>query len=206
MPRSGTVLPRDQHEPDRTKVKLESKELTVKSQLSAAVLAIALTATLAACGNSGESTSNSTTATNADTATGSGTSSAVSTATAQSGATKSIDICTAVPPATVIELTGKQYTVATPGAIGVGVSCAYDDVDHSDEGVTLSYATTNAETTWQAVHTGNITDISGVGSKAFWDNDNTLYSVSGSTIIQINGLDSQSASVALAKALIAALH
>ncbi len=180
----------------------------MKAQLSTAALAIVLTATLAACGSGAKSDAGSSAAAIAGSgsAAGSTPSSAPPASSSESSPANSIDICTAVPSATVVQLTGKQYTVATPGTIGLGTSCAYDDVDNTDNGVTLSYATTQAEATWQAVHTGNVTDVSGVGDKAFWDNSNTLYAVSGSTIIQINGLDSQSASVALAKALLSALH
>jgi hypothetical protein len=183
------------------------EEPPVKAQLSSAALAIVLTGALCACG-SGSKSSTESSAANAGTAAAVAAlaSSGASTAASQSSTAKSIDICTAVPPATVVQLTGKQYTVATPGVIGLGLSCAYDDVDYTDDGVTLSYSATKAEDTWQALHTGSLTDISGVGDKAFWDNSNTLYAVSGSTIIQVNGLDSQSASVALAKALLAALH
>lgn len=173
-------------------------------------LAIVLTASLAACGSGTKSSTESSSAASSTNAAASSTSKAASkaasTTASQAVPARSVNICTAVPPATVVQLTGKQYTVATPGTIGVGISCAYDDVDSSDDGVTLSYATSGAEDTWKAVHTGSLTDISGVGDKAFWDNTNTLYAVSGSTIIQINGLDSQSASTALAKTLIAALH
>jgi hypothetical protein len=180
----------------------------MRAQLSTAAVALALTASLAACSSGSKTTTGSSAPANPATATavGSSPSTAVSTTPSQSSTAKSIDICTAVPPATVVQLTGKQYTVATPGTIGLGLSCAYDDVTTSDDGVNLSYATTNAENTWQALHTGTLTNISGIGDKAFWDNDNTLYAVSGSTILQINGLDSQSASVALAKVLLAALH
>lgn len=181
----------------------------MKTQSAAAtvIIALVITATLGACGSSSKSVTSAPSAANAATTTpvGSAPSSAASTTPAHSSTTKSIDICTAVLPATVVQLTGKQYTVATPGNIGVGTSCAYDDVDNSDDGVTLSYTTSNADNTWGAVHTGSVSDISGVGDKAFWDNSNTLYAVSGTTIIQINGLDSQSASTNLAKALLAAL-
>ena len=180
----------------------------MRSRLSVAAVIIVLTTALASCSSAGKTDAGPSAATNAEatTAAGSITSNAASTTAAHSSTVKSIDVCTAVPPATVVQLTGKQYTVATPGTIGVGTSCAYDDVDNTDDGVTLSYATSNAETTWQAVHTGNVTDMNGVGDKAFWDNSNTLYAVWGATIVQINGLNSQSASAALAKALLAALH
>jgi len=39
-----------------------------------------------------------------------------------------------------------------------------------------------------------------------WDKDNTLYAMSGTTLIQVNGLESEAKAEALAKAVIRALH
>ena len=194
----------------------------MNARVSAVALTAAAVATLAACRTSSKPAAAPATPANttaAGVAAGASTGSAVSSSstastssaasTAASGGTKSIDICTAVPPATVVKLTGKPYTVASSaGALSVGADarCAYDDVDNTDSGVTLSVFFENAETTWQAVHTGNVTDVSGVGDKAFWDNGNTLYAVSGSTLIQVNGLDAEAPTVALAKALLAAMR
>jgi hypothetical protein len=44
---------------------------------------------------------------------------------------------------------------------------------------------TNATSTWNLVHSGgHVSDISGLGDKAFWDNDNTLYVMSGADLIR----------------------
>lgn len=188
----------------------------MNARVSAIALAAAAVVTLAACHSSAKTSAAPATPANttaASTAAGASTPSAASTSvaasTSGSAATKSINICTAVPPATVVKLTGKPYTVASAAgaaAADADARCAYDDVDNTDSGVTLSVFFENAETTWQAVHTGNVTDVSGVGDKAFWDNDNTLYAVSGSTLIQVNGLDAEAPTVALAKTLLDALH
>jgi hypothetical protein len=190
----------------------------VNARLSAAAaaLAAAAIATLAACSSNNKSAGAAAVAANTKTSTDAATTTAdaaTPTASAVSApatpTTKSINICTAVPPATVVKLTGKPYTVASPdgaAAAGADARCAYDDVDNTDSGVTLSVFFENAETTWQAVHTGNVTDVSGVGDKAFWDNGNTLYAVRGSTLIQVNGLDAEQPTIALAKALFDALH
>ena len=176
----------------------------MNARLSAAYVVTALAlAMLTGCSSSSKTTGAP--ASPARTAVAAATASAGST-TAPASTSTSIDVCTAVPAATVVRLSGKPYTVATPVTSGLGLGCAYDDVTNSDGGVTLTVSFTKAEDTWQAVHTGSITNISGVGDKAFWDNDNTVYAVSGSTIIQVNGLDSQAPSVALAKALLAAIH
>jgi len=39
-----------------------------------------------------------------------------------------------------------------------------------------------------------------------WDNDNTLYVLSGTDLIQVNGLSSEQAAEALAKPVLDALH
>jgi hypothetical protein len=177
----------------------------VNARVSAAVLAAAAIATHAACSTGSKTVGAPATPANTAAAAAPGSSTSSTVSTPSSAGAKSVDICTAVPPATVIKLSGKPYTVATPET-GDDARCAYDDVDNTDNGVTLSVDFENSETTWQAVHTGNVADISGVGDKAFWDNDDTLYAVCGSTIIQVNGLDAEAPTVALAKALLDALH
>jgi hypothetical protein len=89
---------------------------------------------------------------------------------------------------------------------GSGSRCAYDNEDSTVEGVNVTVWTSDAANTWQTVHTGGVSDVSGLGDKAFWDNDNTLYVLSGTNLIQVNGLDSETRSESLAKPVLAALH
>ncbi len=122
---------------------------------------------------------------------------------------KSIDVCTVLPVAQAAKLSGQPYTTAAPTGVAQGWTsgCAYNNDDATAQGVTVNIDTSDrAANTWNLVHSGNISEISGVGDKAFWDKDNTLYAMTGKTLIQVNGLESQDKAEALAKALIHALH
>jgi hypothetical protein len=114
-----------------------------------------------------------------------------------------------LPVARAAQLTAEPYTVAVPGsgATGWTTGGAYDDASSSGIGVNVNVDTSDRVTdTWNTVHTGDIAEISGLGDKAFWDNDNTLYAMSGSAIIQVNGLTSKDKSEALARVVVAALQ
>ncbi len=65
---------------------------------------------------------------------------------------------------------------------------------------------TNATDTWNLVQSGTHSDVSGLGDKALWDNDNTLYVLSGTDLIQVNGPGSEQASEALARPALDALR
>jgi hypothetical protein len=165
------------------------------------MIAIATVAALAAC-NSHGTTSGAPSPTSAagttTTSTGSG-----------AGAAKSVDVCTVLPVAQAAQLSGQPYTTAAPVPAGEGWAsgCAYNNDDATAQGVNVNIATSDkAVNTWNLVHTGSISEVSGLGDKAFWDNDNTLYAMSGAVLIQVNGLDSQDKSEALAKVIIDALH
>ena len=124
-------------------------------------------------------------------------------------AAKSIDVCAALPVAQAAQLSGQPYTTAAPTGIAQGWSsgCAYNNDDATAQGVNVNIDTSDrAANTWNLVHTGNISEISGVGDKAFWDKDNTLYAMSGTTLIQVNGLESEDKAQAIATAIIGALH
>ena len=129
--------------------------------------------------------------------------------TTPAGAAKSIDVCTVLPVAQAAKLSGQPYTTAAPSGIAEGWTsgCAYNNDDATAQGVNVNIDTSDrAANTWSLVHTGNISEINGVGDKAFWDKDNTLYAMSGNALIQVNGLESQDRAEALAKAIIHALH
>jgi hypothetical protein len=121
------------------------------------------------------------------------------------GSGKTIKICDVLSAAQAAKLTGLAYTSATSSNAEWTSSCAYDNDDATIEGVNVSYSNQNAQSTWNIVHAGKITDVSGLGDKAFWDNDNTLYVLAGNDLIQVNGLESQKQSVALAQPVLAAL-
>lgn len=124
-------------------------------------------------------------------------------------AAKSIDVCILLPVAQAAQLSGQPYTVAAPTGVAQGWAsgCAYNNDDATAQGVNVNIDTSErAANTWNLVHTGNMVEVHGVGDKAVWDKDNTLYAMSGTTLIQVDGLESQDKSEALAKAVIRALH
>jgi hypothetical protein len=182
------------------------------SALAAAATVIAATVTIAAC----NSNKNAATDAGAKSSSSAGALTAGSSAAGNAGdsadssvggstSTSPADVCALVSVATVAQLSGQAYTTATRESRNFGSTCAYDNDDSTIEGVNLSVDNQNVDRTWQFVHTASVTDVGGVGDKAVWDNENTLYAVSGGLIIQVNGLDSQAKSEALAKALLAAL-
>lgn len=178
------------------------------SAFAAAVTVILATVALTAC--SSNKTSAAGADTNSPTATPANTTPTAGDATNSSKGTSTpanpVDVCSLISVATAAQLSGQPYTTATPESGHFGSECAYNNDDSTAQGVNLSVDSQNVDNTWQLVHSGNVTDVSGIGDKAVWDNGNTLYAVSGGVIIQVNGLDSQAKSEALAKALLGALH
>lgn len=127
----------------------------------------------------------------------------------RTGTAKPMDVCTVLPVALAAQLSGQPYTTAEPTGVAQGwtAGCAYNNDDATAQGVNVTIDTSNrVANTWSLVHTGNISEISGVGDQAFWDKDNTLFAMSGTTLIQVNGLASQDKAEALAKVIIRALH
>lgn len=171
------------------------------------VLAAGAAALLAACGP----TSSSADGTSSAAAPSSAASAAASSVTSLAGAgsaAKTISVCAVLSAHEAATLSGQPYTRAQPEDTGGGSGsrCAYDNEDSTVEGVNVTVWTSDAANTWQTVHTGGVSDVSGLGDKAFWDNDNTLYVLSGTNLIQVNGLDSETRSESLAKPVLAALH
>lgn len=178
--------------------------MTVRSAAAVTTTALVLLATtLAGCGQSNSSSppqaNNAGTSVSAP-ATGS---SPASNATVPASTVTSTDICSRISAAKASQLAGQSFTKATPESVGWPATCAY--TDSNGDGVSLDYSNQNVDNTWQLAHTGTFTDISGIGDKAFWDNNNTLYAVSGQVLIQVNGLNSQDQSEALAKAFLNAV-
>jgi hypothetical protein len=116
-----------------------------------------------------------------------------------------VSICAVISAAQAATITGQPYTVAASQAGDWASQCAYNNSDATAQGVDVTLFS-NATSTWNLVHSGAYSDISGLGDKAFWDNDNTLYVLSGTDLIQVNGLSSEQASEALAKPVLDALH
>lgn len=116
-----------------------------------------------------------------------------------------VSVCAVISAAQAAKITGQPYTVAASQTGDWVSQCAYNNSDATAQGVNVTLFA-NAASTWNVVHSGNVSDISGLGDKAFWDDDNTLYVMSGTDLIQVNGLSSEQASEALAKPVLDALQ
>jgi hypothetical protein len=190
----------------------------MRIRIAGAASAVAALALLTACHPGADAGGSGDTGTTATATAGTATSqAAVQSGAGQGGAAgagqgtgKTIKVCDVISAAQAAKITGQPYTTAAPSSAAPGSGdwtskCAYNNDDATAEGVNVSFANVNAQSTWNLVHADGVTDISGLGNKAFWDNDNTLYVLSGSDIIQVNGLSSQQQSVDLAKPVLAAL-
>ena len=137
---------------------------------------------------------------------------ASSTASGQSSATptsgKAIDVCAALPAASAAKLSGAAFTTANPMAnlrpqeYGCNYSNEADDVqaeikvfEHNAVG-TYDFLTNAAK---------NVQPVRGLGDKALFDNDGTMYVLAGSNLIQVNGLKTADQCAAMARPILAAL-
>ena len=171
--------------------------------LTVAALAVAPLGALTACGPAG---GGSAAGAAGAAATPTATSPAAGSASPAGAPAHALNLCAITSAAQAAKITGQPYTVAAPQSGDWTSQCAYNNSDATAQGVNVTLFATNAASTWNVVHNGDISDISGLGDKAFWDNDNTLYVMSGTDLIQVNGLSSEQASEALAKPVLDALH
>ena len=173
--------------------------------LAVAALAVAPLGALAACGAAGGGSAAAGAGAGAG-ATSAAANPAAGSASPAGAPTRTVNICAVISAAQAAKITGQPYTVAEPQTGDWAAQCAYNNDDATAQGVNVTLFDTNAVTTWNLVHSGDHSDISGLGDKALWDNDNTLYVLSGTDLIQVNGLSSEQASEALARPVLAALH
>jgi hypothetical protein len=159
---------------------------------------------LTACGPAG-SASTAAGATGAAAATAGTANPAAGSASPAGAPAHAVNICAVISAAQAAKITGQPYTVAASQTGDWAAQCAYNNDDATAQGVDVTLFT-NAASTWNLVHSGNHSDVSGLGDKAFWDNDNTLYVLSGTDLIQVNGLNSEQAAEALAKPVLDALR
>ena len=92
-------------------------------------------------------------------------------------------------------------TESGPGAYG----CGYGNADDSIQ-VEVQVFEQSAPT-YDALLSGSkdASPVSGLGDKAFFDNEGSLYVLDGSTLIQVNGLSTADECAALARPILAAL-
>ncbi len=173
-----------------------------------AALTVSLTVSLTACSSgtspSGPPPAPGTTATSAA-ATAPNAAAAPASATSSTGGDEGdanaspptftvVDVCALVPFATVRLVTGKSISKGVTIKVGqedTGTyGCAYN-TDNDDDALEVKVFASGAEGLWTLVTTDTkrtITPVSGLGDKAVYDNDSTLYARKGDYVVQVNGL------------------
>ncbi|MGI8880702.1 MAG: DUF3558 family protein [Jatrophihabitans sp.] len=131
-----------------------------------------------------------------------------SAASASPAAAHPLDVCAIVNAASAASLTGQPITTAVPrsGLEAKEYGCGYSNDDDSLQ-VQLTVFEHDASNTYDTVSSTSksVSTVSGVGDKAFFDNDGTLYVLAGADLIQVNGLDTADQSAALARPVLGAL-
>jgi hypothetical protein len=177
---------------------------TGSAALVVAAFIVAPLGALTACSTAGGGSA-ATGATGAAATAAAATNPAAGSASPAGASAHTVNICAVIGAAQAAKITGQPYTVAASQTGDWASQCAYNNDDATAQGVNVTLFN-NATSTWNLVHSGNHSDISGLGDKALWDNDNTLYVLSGTDLIQVNGLSSEQASEALARPVLNALH
>lgn len=124
---------------------------------------------------------------------------------------KRVDVCALDPVGTVAQTTGKKLSKGvqqTVGQLDLGsYGCAYN-TDLDDDAVEVTVFTSNVDDLWTALTSDTkrtLTPVGGLGEKAFYDNDSTLYAKKGAYVVQVNGLTDTSQASQLATPVLAAL-
>ncbi|MEP6560908.1 MAG: hypothetical protein ABJD68_07515, partial [Nakamurella sp.] len=117
-------------------------------------------------------------------------------------------VCATLPAQTAKQLTGLDITQAVPLAASPdsGDGCGYSSDDSSVQ-VQVQVqvlSSDSAADSWESLlqSSKNTTTIAGLGDKAFYDNDGTLYALKDSRLLQVNGVETQDQAVALATAVL----
>jgi hypothetical protein len=130
------------------------------------------------------------------------------TSPAGAGSAKAIDVCKGLPAASAAQLSGQGITTAdsiTEQSLDQ-YGCAYGNDDDSVQ-VEVTVFEHNAATSYDYFLSGskNASTVGGLGDKAFFDNDGTMYVLAGNALIQVNGLNTADECAALARPIVAAL-
>lgn len=142
-----------------------------------------------------------------DTATPTTTPSSSATSASKGGTAKAIDVCSVLDAPKAAELSGHAITTAHPASNlqPQEYGCTYSNDDSSVQ-VEVTVFEHNAAFSYSTFSAGkNLTDVSGLGDKAFYDNEQTLYVLSGDALIQVNGVDGADKCAAMARPVPAAL-
>jgi hypothetical protein len=119
-----------------------------------------------------------------------------------------IDVCATLSAAAAANLSDQAITTADAqnGLQPKEYGCAYGNADDSLQ-VEVTVFEHDAAFTYNTFSSGSAgaTTVSGLGDKAFFDNDGTMYVLAGSNLIQVNGLKTADECAALARPVVAAL-
>lgn len=163
---------------------------------------------IAGCGSSSKSSASSPTGPSSPAVSSAAAGSSPATSASSGGSAKAIDICATLPAATAAKLSGAGITTASAatGQPAKEFGCNYGNADDSVQ-VEVKVFEHDAASTYSTVLSGTTkaSSVTGLGDKAFFDNQGTLYVLVGQALIQVNGLDTSDECAALAKPVIAAL-
>jgi hypothetical protein len=121
---------------------------------------------------------------------------------------KPIDVWAALPAASAAKLSGAAFTTANPitNLQPQEYGCAYSNDADNVQGEVKVFEH-NAVATYDFLLNGSkiAQPVRGLGDKAFFDNDGTMYVLAGSNLIQVNGLKTADQCAALARPILATL-
>ena len=121
---------------------------------------------------------------------------------------KPVDVCAALPAASAAKLSGAAFTTANPitNVQPQEYGCAYsNDADNVQAEVKVFEHDAVVSYDFFLNGSKNAQPVRGLGDKAFFDNDGTMYVLAGSNLIQVNGLKTSDQCAALARPIVAAL-
>jgi hypothetical protein len=121
---------------------------------------------------------------------------------------KPMDVCAALPAASAAKLSGAAFTTANPitNLQPQEYGCAYsNDADNVQAEVKVFEHDAVVSYGFFVNGSKNAQQIHGLGDKAFFDNDGTMYVLAGGNLIQVNGLKTADQCAALARPILGAL-
>ena len=125
-----------------------------------------------------------------------------------SASTHPIDVCAVLPAASAAKFSGLAVTIGNARAELQlqEYRCAYTNGDDSVQ-CEVTVFEHDAATSYDFFLSGSTTAslASGLGDKAFFDNDGTMYVLKGNNLIQVNGVKTSDQCAAVARPVVAAL-
>lgn len=119
-----------------------------------------------------------------------------------------IDVCAVIPAASAAKLSGETIVRATTltGLQPQEFGCGYGNADDSVE-FEVKVFEHDAASSYDFFAAGSkkASPVNGLGDKAFFDNDGTMYVLFKNNLIQVNGLKTSDLCAALARPVLAAL-